>query len=120
MTSGVENQLQVRLQKPPRCNARLVCDFDNRLVIAYRTTGAGEQNSVPVQTSSSVANSAIARGDAQQVEFPARQEALVGQAEIRLQIEEIAVGYRIANAQKGCEALSPRLGTTPQHFVQYR
>ena len=49
ITSGMEDQLQIRLQQRPWRNPGFVRNFECALVIAYRTLDAGEENLIPVQ-----------------------------------------------------------------------
>src|SRR6266481_2242467 len=114
------DQLKIRLQGPPWRNACLVGDFEHRLVIADRAAGAREQSLVPVQTPGGVAYSAIACCDTQDVEFAAREETLISQARVHLETEQIAIGRRVTDTEKGGETLSCRVGAPPQHLVQHQ
>src|SRR6185437_6271439 len=101
----MEYQLQIRLQDPPWRNTCLVGDFEHSFVIACRPGDAGEQNLVPVQAAGGVAYPPIACSDAEYVEFAVREKTLVGQAGIHLEADEIAIGWRVADAKKGGETL---------------
>jgi hypothetical protein len=101
VTTGMRDQLKIRLQGPPWRNARLVGDFEHSLVIAYRAAGAREPNLVPVQTSGGVAYSGIACRNTQEVEFATREETLISQTRIHLETDQIAVGWRTADPEKG-------------------
>ena len=120
MTTGMCDQLKIGLQGPPWRNASLVGDFEHSLIIAYRAAGARQPNFVPVQMSSSVAYSAIAYRDTQEVEFAAREETFVSQAGIHLEADQISVGRHLADTEKGGETLRCRVGTPPQHLVQHQ
>src|SRR5438132_14390919 len=95
----MNNQLQIRLQSPPRRNAGLIGQFEYSLVIAYRTLDAGEQDLIPVQATA-IANPPIGCANAQHVELAVWEEALEGQAGIHLEAEQIAVGRGVAEAKE--------------------
>ena len=120
MTTGMCDQLKIGLQGPPWRNACLVGDFEHSLIIAYRAAGARQPNFVPVQMSSSVAYSAIAYRDTQEVEFAAREETLISQSGVDFQAHQIAVGRDAADTNKGGETLCCRVGPPPQHLVQHQ
>jgi hypothetical protein len=73
MTAGMEHQLQIRLQNPPWRYGGLVGDFEHSLVVAQSTAGTCQSNLVLVQTPGGIAYSAIARRNAQKVEFASRE-----------------------------------------------
>ena len=111
MTTRMCDQLKIGLQGPPWRNACLVGDFEHSLIIAYRAAGARQPNFVPVQMSSSVAYSAIAYRDTQEVEFAARKETLISQAGVDFQAHQIAVGATPptrTKAARPCVAVSGR------------
>src|SRR5215472_1278964 len=119
VTAGTQDQLQIRLQNPPWCNVCFVGDFEHRLVIADRALDAGELNLVLVQAAG-IADPSKACPNPQNIELAARQETLEGKAGIDLEGDQIAIGRRVADAQKGCETLARRIGATPQHLIQYK
>src|SRR6202022_1650664 len=91
VTSGMEDQLQIRLQQQPWRNSCFVGNFEHALVIAYRASDTGEENLIPVQAAG-IANPPIDSANPQHVELAVREEALEGEAGVDLESERIAVG----------------------------
>jgi hypothetical protein len=72
-----------------------------------------------VSRSSGAADLAVARRDSQRVELAAWEEPLVGHAGVDLEADQIAVSRCSADANKCSETLRRRVGTPPQHLIDY-
>src|SRR6516225_1014631 len=75
---------------------------------------------MPMTNALGIADPSKACPNAQNIELAARQETLEGEAGVDLEADQIAVGRRVADAQKGCETLARRIGATPQHLIQHK
>src|SRR5207253_8617863 len=100
VAAGVSDQLQIRLQGPPRRNAGLISQFEHRLVIAYWTIDAREHDLIPVQAAA-IAKPPKSCANAQHVELAVREETLEGEAGVDLEAEQVAVGRGVAKAKEG-------------------
>src|SRR5579884_97878 len=112
IAAGVDDVLQIGLQRPARLYGGSVAELDQRLVVAHRGRRPGET----VGERGVAADPPIGRTQRQYVAGPLGKRRLEADAAIGVERHEVAVGGGAAEAHEHADALILRPGAAPYHL----
>src|ERR1700730_3530056 len=117
--AGADDVLKFRLQRQPWSQLRFVHDLDHRIAAAHRIEEVSEQCGVGIQSARAATDSRVRGSDADLVVGTAPHQALVEQAAIRIEADQVAVARDAAGAKKSGKALVVGAGNATERLINH-
>jgi hypothetical protein len=116
-TTGPHDELKVRLDRETGHHLGLVGRLDHHLAAADRPGALAEQDRVAVEGPGRGADARVDHPERRGVVGPARQQALIGDAAIEVEIDQVAVARDLGDPQEGAGALVLGIGLAVERLV---
>src|ERR1700738_3457473 len=116
-TARTDDVLHLRLNRPPLCPLGLVHHLDHGFPAPHRVEKVSERSDVGIEPPGIVPDPRICEGNSDLVVRPTRYEAFVHQASVGVEIDQIAIVWYAARANKRRQALVVRAGNAIEHLI---